>query len=78
MKTANYEMQVGPTGLSPRWVLLGGRRMAVQAVLREWDEPAAPWEGVCERHYVRLMLLSGGVLEAYQENGIWAMDGVED
>ena len=59
-------------------MLLNGRRVGVQGVLREWDEPAAPWEGVAERRYARLMLQSGGVLEVYREGDRWTVSSVED
>ena len=71
-------MRVGPAGLLPRWVVLSGRRVGVQSVLREWDEPAAPWEGAGERRYARLLLQSGAVVEVCHEGGRWTVSAVED
>lgn len=71
-------MRIEEANATPRWILLGGRRVGVQSVLREWDEPAAPWEGVAERRYARLLLQSGGVLEVCREGGRWAVSTVED
>lgn len=75
MKNSECRIQIGPAA---KWVAFSGRRVGVQSVLSEWDEPAAPWEGVGERHYVRLLLESGGVLEAYREGDRWLPSGVED
>lgn len=60
------------------WVMWGGRRVAVRDVLCWWDEPAAPWVGTTERHYARLLLATGGVLEVCHEAGRWMVCGVED
>ena len=60
------------------WVLWGGRRVMVRDVLCWWDEPPAPWDGQDERHYARLLLSTGAVLEIYQENDRWMVCGIED
>ncbi|HEY3413646.1 MAG TPA: hypothetical protein VGM51_11420 [Armatimonadota bacterium] len=75
MKSANFKLQIGPAA---RWVVLDGRRVVVQSVLREWDEPAAPWAGVAERRYARLLLQSGAVLDVYREGDRWTVSAVED
>ena len=71
-------MRVGSAGLLPRWVVLGGRRVGVESVLREWDEPAAPWEGAGERRYARLLLQSGAVVEVCCEGSRWTVSAIED
>jgi hypothetical protein len=78
MKNANFKLQIGPTASIPGWMVVSGRRVGVQSILREWDEPAAPWEGAGERHYARFLLQSGGVLEAYREGERWTVSAVED
>jgi hypothetical protein len=67
---------VGPGKIE--WVAWDGRRVRVAEVLRWWDEPPAPWEGAEERHYARLLLVDGGVLEIFQEGDAWHVCGTED
>jgi hypothetical protein len=67
---------VRPGGIE--WVMWGGRRVLVREVLTWWDEPAAPWDGHDERHYARLLLATGAVLEIVHESDAWSVCGVED
>lgn len=70
--------RVGEEGERIAWIAWGRRYVAVREVLGRWQEPAAPWEGAAERSYARLLLATGAVLEAYQENGRWHVCAVED
>lgn len=67
----------GPPGRIA-WITWAGRRARVTRVLALWDEPAAPWDGVAERCYARLMLDTGAVLEVRREYDAWTVCGVED
>lgn len=74
IKTAHVGMVEGRI----LWISWSRRRVPVQSVLARWREPAAPWEGAGERSYVRLLLETGAVLDAYTEGGLWHVCGVED
>jgi hypothetical protein len=60
------------------WIAWDRRHFAVREILLRWTEPPAPWEGAGERSYARLLMETGAVLEAYQEDDRWHVCVVED
>jgi len=70
--------RVGMAGGRITWISWSRRPFAVREVLGRWTEPPAPWDGAGERRYARLLLESGAVLEAYQEDDRWYVCGMED
>lgn len=78
MTRREWPARVGAAPGRIKWVGWGGQRVAVREILRWWDEPAAPWTGHGERHYARLLMVTGAVLEIYHEDDRWVVCGVED
>ncbi|HEY3267060.1 MAG TPA: hypothetical protein VGM37_09055 [Armatimonadota bacterium] len=78
MNRHEYPARVGGRPGRIEWVAWGGRRVMVRQVVCWWDEPPLPWDGVPERHYARLLLETGGVLEVYHSDENWRVCGLED
>ena len=78
MKKGERIARVGTQPGRITWVAWDRQRRAVREVLCWWDEPAAPWDGHGERHYARLLLETGAVLEVCHEQDRWLVCGVED
>lgn len=76
-KLTPLDVQPDETG-RPSLVWYRSRPREVARTLDTWQHAGRWWRGEAERHYYLVRLVSGEVLELYQEGGAWTLSGIHD